>query len=161
MAERDRYLATILLTDIVGSTERASELGDRRWRDLLQEHDALVRREIESHGGREVSTAGDGFLVTFEEPERAVRCAEAIRAAVRELDLRIRCGVHAGEVQRVGDGVGGIGVHIAARVAALAGPDEILVSRTVRDLVTGSGLAFADRGVHALKGVSGEWLLYA
>jgi TolB-like protein/class 3 adenylate cyclase/Tfp pilus assembly protein PilF len=159
--ERDRYLATILFTDIVGSTERASELGDRRWQDLLREHDALVRKEIESHGGREVNTAGDGFLVTFEEPERAVRCAAAIRDAVGGLGLRIRCGLHAGEVQRAGEGIGGIGVHIAARVAARAGPDEVLVSRTVRDLVAGSGLAFADRGVHALKGVSGEWRLYA
>ena len=161
MAERDRYLATILFTDIVGSTERASELGDRRWQDLLREHDALVRREIERHGGREVSTAGDGFLVTFEEPEKAVRCAAAIRDGVRELGLRVRCGLHAGEVQRAGDGIGGIGVHIAARVAARAGPDQVLVSRTVRDLVAGSGLDFADRGVHALKGVTGEWRLYA
>ena len=161
MTERDRYLATILFTDIVGSTERASELGDRRWQELLREHDALVRREIERHGGREVSTAGDGFLVTFEEPEKAVRCAAAIRDGVRGLGLRVRCGLHAGEVQRAGDGIGGIGVHIGARVAALAGPNEVLVSRTVRDVVTGSGLAFADRGVHALKGVSGEWRLYA
>jgi adenylate cyclase len=161
MTERDRYLTTILFTDIVGSTDRASELGDRRWQELLGEHDALVRREIEHHGGREVSTAGDGFLVTFEEPERAVRCAAAIRDAMGGLDLRIRCGLHAGEVQRAGDGIGGIGVHIAARVAALAGPDEVLVSRTVRDLVAGSGLEFADRGVHALKGVAGEWRLYA
>lgn len=161
MTERDRYLATILFTDIVGSTERASELGDRRWQNLLREHDVLVRREVERHGGREVSTAGDGFLVTFEEPEKAVRCAAAIRDAVRGLGLRVRCGLHAGEVQRAGDGIGGIGVHIAARVAARAGPHQVLVSRTVRDLVAGSGLDFADRGVHALKGVSGEWRLYA
>src|SRR5687768_16731811 len=161
MAERDRYLATILFTDIVGSTELASELGDRRWRDLLQEHDALLRREVERHGGREVNTAGDGFLVTFEEPEQAVRCAASLRDAVHALDLRVRCGLHTGEVQRVGEGIGGIAVHIAARVAARAGPDEILVSRTVRDLVTGSGLAFADRGVQVLKGVSGEWQLFA
>ncbi|MGH7571328.1 MAG: adenylate/guanylate cyclase domain-containing protein [Gemmatimonadota bacterium] len=161
MAERERYLATILFTDIVGSTERASELGDRRWQDLLREHDALVRQEIERHGGREIGTAGDGFLITFEEPERGVRCAAAIRDAVGGLDLRIRCGLHAGEVQRAGDGIGGIGVHITARVAALAGSNEVLVSRTVRDLVAGSGLDFADRGVHALKGVSGEWRLFA
>jgi adenylate cyclase len=161
MAERDRYLATILFTDIVGSTELASELGDRRWRDLLQEHDALLRREVELHGGREVNTAGDGFLVTFEEPEQAVRCAAALRDAVHALDLRVRCGLHTGEVQRFGEGIGGIAVHIAARVSARAGPDEILVSRTVRDLVTGSGLAFADRGVQPLKGISGEWQLFA
>jgi serine/threonine-protein kinase len=145
----------------VSSTERAEELGDRRWRDLLQQHDALVRREVERHGGHEMNTAGDGFLVTFEEPERAVRCAEAVREALRGIGLRIRCGLHTGEVQRVGDGIGGIGVHTAARVAALARPDEILVSRTVRDLLAGSELVFANRGIHALKGISGEWQLFA
>ncbi len=157
----DRHLATILFTDIVDSTRRATELGDRGWRDLLQAHDAAVRSEIERHGGREWGTAGDGFLVTFEAPEQAVRCAVAVRDAVHTFDLRVRCGLHAGEVQRIGDGIGGIGVHIAARVAALAAPDEILVSRTVRDLVTGSGLAFQDRGKRALKGVEGAWRIYS
>jgi len=161
METSDRHLATILFTDIVDSTKRAAELGDRGWRDVLEEHDALVRREIGRHGGREWNTAGDGFLATFEKPESAVRCAAAIREQVHALDLRVRCGLHAGEVQGIGDGIGGIVVHTAARVAALAGPDEVLASRTVHDLVAGSGLRFRGRGRHQLKGVPGTWELYA
>jgi TolB-like protein/class 3 adenylate cyclase/Flp pilus assembly protein TadD len=161
METSDRHLATILFTDIVDSTRRAAELGDRRWRDVLQEHDALVRSEIARHEGREWNTAGDGFLATFEKPESAVRCAAEIREQVHALDLRVRCGLHAGEVQGIGDGIGGIAVHTAARVAALAGPDEVVVSRTVHDLVAGSGLRFRVRGRHELKGVPGTWELYA
>ena len=157
----DRHLATILFTDIVDSTRRAADLGDQRWRDLLQQHDAIVRGEIARFGGREWGTSGDGFLITFERPEAAVRCAAAIRDAVHPLDLRVRCGLHAGDVQHIGDGIGGIAVHTGARVAALAGADEVLVSRTVHDLVAGSGLEFVDRGARELKGVPGSWRLYS
>jgi class 3 adenylate cyclase len=156
----DRVLATVLFSDIVGSTERASALGDRRWRDLLDRHDAAVRRQIARFRGREVKTTGDGFLATFDGPARAVECAGAIRDAARQLDLEVRSGVHTGEVERRGDDIGGIGVHIAARVSALAQPSTIWVSRTVTDLVVGSGLRFTDRGDHELKGVPGTWHLY-
>ena len=156
-----RWLATVLFTDIVDSTAQAAALGDRHWHDLVERHHALVRRELERYGGREIDTAGDGFFATFDGPARAVRCATAIVGAVRELGLDIRAGVHTGEVEG-GDGVvRGIAVHIGARVASQAGPGEVLVSRTVTDLVVGSGLRFRAWGTTELKGVPGEWELYA
>ena len=157
----DRVLATVLFTDLVGSTERAAELGDRDWRDLLRAHDASVRREIERFRGREVDTAGDGFFATFDGPARAVRCALSIGGAVRELGVEVRAGVHTGECELDGPKVRGIAVHTGARIASLAGPGEVLVSQTVKDLVSGSGLSFEDRGAHELKGVPGEWRVYA
>ncbi len=159
--ELDRVLATVLFTDIVGSTEKAAEIGDRRWRDLLSAHDETVRRELERFRGREVDTAGDGFLATFDGPARAVRCATSIGEAVQELGLGIRSGVHTGECELDGEKVRGIAVHTGARVAALARPGEVLVSSTVKDLVSGSGIEFEDRGAHELKGVPGEWTIYA
>ncbi len=156
-----RMLATVLFTDIVGSTERAAELGDSRWRDLLAEHNRLVRRELERHRGREVGTAGDGFLATFDGPVRAIRCALAVREAVRALRLDIRAGIHTGEIELMNGNVGGIGVHIAARVAAAAEAGEVVVSRTVTDLVAGAGIAFEDHGLHTLKGIDGDWRLFA
>jgi pimeloyl-ACP methyl ester carboxylesterase len=159
--EPDRILATVLFTDIVGSTARAVELGDRRWRELLDSHHAAVRRELDRYRGNEVDTAGDGFLVTFDGPARAIRCAWAVRAAVDSLGLTVRAGLHTGEVEVRDGGVAGIAVHTGARVAATAGPNEILVSRTVRDLVAGSGIQFDERGVHEFKGVPGEWEVYA
>jgi tetratricopeptide (TPR) repeat protein len=157
----ERWLATVLFTDIVSSTERAAELGDRQWRELLQQHHALVRRELARFGGRELNMTGDGFLATFERPEQAIRGACAIRDAVRRLGLEIRSGLHTGEVELIEKTVGGIAVHTGARVAAQAGPGEVLVSSTLRDLVAGSGFEFEDRGTHALKGVPGEWRLLA
>jgi class 3 adenylate cyclase len=157
----DRILATLLFTDIVDSTARAAELGDRRWRELLEKHHALVRRQLERHRGREVDTAGDGFLAMFDGPARAVRCAAAIREAVAGVGLAIRAGLHTGECELIGDRVAGIAVHLGARILALAGPGDVLVSTTVKDLVAGSGLCFADRGVHTLKGVPGQWHLFA
>ena len=154
-------IATVLFTDIVGSTERATALGDRRWRELLRAHHSAVREELRRHHGQEIATAGDGFLAVFESPSNALLCATAIRDAVRPLDLSVRCGVHMGEVEREDGDVGGIAVHIGARVAALAGPDEILVSGTVRDAEAGSDFGFEDRGRHELKGVAGEWRVYA
>jgi len=159
--EVDRVLATLLFTDIVDSTIRAGEMGDRRWRELLERHHAVVRRELQRFRGREVDTAGDGFLATFDGPARAVRCAAAIRDAIAGIGLSIRAGLHTGECELIDRGVGGIAVHLAARVAALAGSGEVLVSSTVRDLVAGSGLSFVDRGVHVLKGIPGEWRLFA
>jgi class 3 adenylate cyclase len=160
-AEPDRVLATVLFTDIVGSTERASELGDRRWRELLEQHHAVVRRQLERHQGQEVDTAGDGFLATFDGPARAIRCARAIGGALRELGLDVRAGLHTGECALLGGKVAGVAVHTGARVAAQARPGEVLVSQTVKDLVAGSGIEFEDRGTHELKGVPGEWRLYA
>jgi class 3 adenylate cyclase len=160
-AEPDRVLATVVFTDIVASTERAAELGDRRWRDLLFSHHAIVRRELERFRGREVKTVGDGFLATFDGPARAVRCAAAIRDGVGGLGLSIRAGLHTGECELIGDDVGGIAVHIGARVAATARAGEVLVSSTVKDLVVGSGIQFVDRGSHRLKGVPGSWRLFA
>jgi class 3 adenylate cyclase len=157
----DRVLATVLFTDIVESTRRAAELGDSRWGELLASHHAVVRRRLEEFRGREVDTAGDGFLATFDGPGRAIRCVEAIRHSVGALGLEIRAGLHTGEIDLGDDGVTGIAVHIGARVAALAGPSEILVTSTVKDLVVGSEIAFEDRGQHALKGVPGEWHIYA
>lgn len=159
--EPDRVLATVLFTDIVGSTEVAARLGDRAWRDLLDRHDAVVRREIAASRGREVDPTGDGFLATFDGPARAIRCAFAIADGVRPLGLRIRAGVHTGEVERSGDRVRGIAVHIGSRVAAMASADEVLVSGTVHDLVHGSGLSFEERGEHELKGVPGRWRVFA
>ena len=157
----DRVLATVLFTDIVGSTERAAELGDDKWRDVLDRHDAIVRKEIERFRGREVNTAGDGFLATFDGPARGVRCALAVCEAVRALELQIRAGLHAGEVELAGEDIRGIAVHVAARIASTARKSEVLVSSTVRDLVAGSGLQFEYRGAHSLKGVPDEWRLYA
>jgi pimeloyl-ACP methyl ester carboxylesterase len=159
--EPDRVLATVLFTDIVGSTERASELGDRRWRELLEQHHAVVRRHIDRFQGREVDTVGDGFLAAFDGPARAVRCARAIGDALRELGIDVRAGLHTGECELVDDKVAGVAVHTGARVAARAGPGEVLVSQTVKDLVAGSGIEFEERGEHVLKGVPGQWRLYA
>jgi class 3 adenylate cyclase len=159
--EMDRVLVTVMFTDIVGSTERATQIGDRRWRDLLGRHHGMVRRELERFQGREIDTAGDGFLATFEGPARAIRCAGAIVEKARELDMEIRAGLHTGEVELAGPDLRGIAVHIGARVAALASPGEVLVSSTVKDLVAGSGIQFEDRGAHWLKGVPGEWRLWA
>ena len=156
----DRVLAAILFTDIVGSTEHLSEVGDAEWRSILARHDERARIEIERHRGRYVSSTGDGLLATFDGPARAVRCAQALGAAVRDLGIRIRAGVHTGEVERDGADVRGIAVHIGARVSALAGPAEVLVSQTVKDLVAGSGLTFEDAGEHELKGVPDRWRLY-
>jgi pimeloyl-ACP methyl ester carboxylesterase len=161
VAETDRVLATVLFTDIAGSTERAAALGDRRWRDVLAGYYGTARRELARFRGREVDTAGDGLFAAFDGPARAVRCAEAISAGVRSLGIEVRAGLHTGECEMIGDKVGGIAVHIGARVASLARPGEVLVSNTVKDLVAGSGLTFTERGVHALKGVPGEWPLFA
>jgi pimeloyl-ACP methyl ester carboxylesterase len=159
--EPDRVLATVLFTDIVGATERAASLGDRRWRDVLEQHHAVVRRELGRFRGREIDTAGDGFLATFDGPARGVRCARAVSDGVRALGLEVRAGLHTGEVELLGDKVSGLAVHIGARVAGAAGPGEVLVSSTVKDLVAGSGLRFQDRGLQPLKGVPGEWHLFA
>ncbi|MGE5690698.1 MAG: adenylate/guanylate cyclase domain-containing protein [Pseudomonadota bacterium] len=159
--DADRVLATLLFTDIVDSTAHAARLGDTGWRDLVERHHAAVRRELDRWGGKEVDTAGDGFFASFTGPARAIRCALAAGAAVRDLGLALRAGVHTGEVERVGDGLRGIAVHVAARVAAAADPAEVLVSQTVKDLVAGSGIGFDDRGERELKGVPGRWRLYA
>jgi pimeloyl-ACP methyl ester carboxylesterase len=157
----DRRLATVLFTDIVGSTEKAAELGDRRWRDLLDAHHARIRAQLARFRGEELDTAGDGFFAMFDGPARAIRCASGITESVRELGIEVRAGLHTGECEVVDGKVGGIAVHIGARVAAEAGPGEVLVSSTVKDLVAGSGIEFRDRGVVELKGVPGEWRLYA
>jgi class 3 adenylate cyclase/pimeloyl-ACP methyl ester carboxylesterase len=159
--EPDRVLKTVLFTDIVGSTVRAAELGDRRWRELLDAHDAAIRRELERFRGEEVKTTGDGFLAAFDGPGRAINCARAIATRSHDLGLDVRAGLHTGECELRGDDLAGIAVHIGARVAALAGPGEVLVTSTVRDLVNGSGIDFMDRGCHALKGVPGEWQVLA
>ena len=159
--ELDRALATVLFTDIVGSTQLAARLGDRAWQALLEQHHALVRRELDRFRGREVDTAGDGFFATFDGPARASRCACSIRDAVRQLGIEVRAGVHTGEVELTGEKIGGIAVHIGARVAATARASEVLVSSTVKDLVAGSGIGFTDRGIHELKGIPGEWHLFA
>ena len=156
----DRVLATVLFTDIVDSTRRAAELGDRDWRALLDAHDAVVRAQLARFRGREVNTSGDGFLATFDGPQRAIRCAMAIRDSVQALGIEVRAGLHTGEIEIRGHDIGGIAVHIGARVSALAGADDVLVSSTLRDLVIGSGLQFDDRGTHHLKGVPGDWRLF-
>jgi class 3 adenylate cyclase len=159
--EPDRVLSTVLFTDIVGSTERAATLGDQRWRELLRKHDAIVREQLERWRGREAEALGDGFLATFDGPARAVRCADAILRAVEPVGLQVRAGAHTGECEHVGDDVGGIAVHIGARVADLAEGGEVVVSSTVKDLVAGSGLSFSEKGVRELEGVPGEWRLFA
>ena len=156
----DRVLATVLFTDIVDSTRTAAKMGDRDWHALLDAHDAVVRSQLTRFRGREVNTSGDGFLVMFDGPQRAIRCAMAIRDAVQVLGIEVRAGLHTGECEVRGDDIGGIGVHIGARVSTLAGPNDVLVSSTLRDLVIGSGLEFEERGVHELKGVPGEWKLF-
>jgi class 3 adenylate cyclase len=153
-------LLTVLFTDIVGSTVRADALGDRRWSALLDEHNALVRRQLERYRGREIDRSGDGFFATFDGPARAVRCALAVTEEARAIGIDIRAGVHTGEVELSAEGVAGIAVHIGARTAALAGPGEVLVTRTVKDLVGGSGLVFDSRGTHELRGVPETWELY-
>jgi pimeloyl-ACP methyl ester carboxylesterase len=160
-AQPDRVLATVLFTDVVGSTERAVALGDRGWRGLLDGFYAVVRRELGRFRGREVDTAGDGFFASFDGPARAIRCGTAIAAGVRSLGIEVRTGVHTGECEMMGEKMSGIAVHVGARVAAQAAPSEVLVSGTVRDLVAGSGIHFEDRGIRPLKGVPGEWRLFA
>ena len=159
--EPDRMLATILFTDIVGSTERAVQVGDRRWRELLIEHRRVVRQEVDRFRGREIDTAGDGFLASFDGPARAINCAKSIGSASQLLGLETRAGLHTGEVELMGDGIGGIAVHIGARISALAGANQVLVSRTVVDLVAGSGIKFVDLGEHQLKGVPEAWKVFA
>lgn len=159
--EPTRMLATVLFTDIWGSTERAAELGDSRWREVLARHDEITRRHVTAAGGIPVKSTGDGHLATFSGPAAAIRCTEAMRDELTRDGVHIRAGLHTGEVEQIGDDIGGLGVHIAARVCAHAGPGEILVSRTIGDLVVGSGLAFESRGAHQLKGVPGEWELLA
>jgi class 3 adenylate cyclase len=161
LVETERVLATVLFTDIVGSTTKLAELGDRRWRELLEQHHALVRRQLVRFVGREIDTAGDGFFASFDGPARAIRCACAISDAMRDLGLEVRAGLHTGECEIVDGKVGGIAVHIGSRVAGEAAPGEVLVSSTVKDLVAGSGLQFRERGVTELKGIPGEWRLYS
>jgi class 3 adenylate cyclase len=151
----------VLFTDIVGSTEKAATLGDHRWRDLLDHHHATIRRSLFRFHGREIKTTDDGVLATFDGPARGVRCACAIAEQIRPLGIEVRAGLHTGECEMIGDDVGGIAVHIGARVVALAGAGEVLVSGTVKDLVAGSGLRFGDRGSHLLKGVPGDWRIFA
>jgi class 3 adenylate cyclase/pimeloyl-ACP methyl ester carboxylesterase len=157
----DRVLKTLLFTDIVASTERASQLGDHTWRDLLDLHDGMVRSQLDRFQGQEVNTTGDGFVACFDGPARAIRCAQAIISGATELGVQVRAGIHTGECERRGHDLAGIAVHVAARVAAIARPHEVLVTGTVRDLVAGSGIGFDDRGEHSLKGVSGRWVLLA
>jgi pimeloyl-ACP methyl ester carboxylesterase len=159
--EVNRVLATVLFTDIVDSTRRASEVGDRRWRTLVESHDEIVREQLSSYRGREIKTMGDGFLVTFDGPARGIRCARSIIEDVRPFGLEVRAGLHTGECELIGDDVGGMAVNIGARVGGLAAGGEVLVSRTVKDLVVGSGIEFEQRGAHELKGVPGEWELFA
>ena len=157
----ERVLTTVLFTDLVDSTKRAAALGDQAWSELVGRHHALVRRELDRFRGRELDTAGDGFLACFDGPARAIRCGQALAGSIRSLGLEVRAGVHTGECELVGDRPRGLAVHIGARVAALASPGEVLVSSTVRDLVAGSGISFRDRGTHELKGVPGPWRVYA
>ena len=157
----ERVLATVLFTDIVGSTHRAAQLGDRRWRDVLERHDRVVRQELERFRGREVDNAGDGFLATFDSPGRTIECALAIRDALKAMDIDVRAGIHTGEIELRGDDIAGLAVHIGARVSGLAGPCEVFVSSTVPPLVAGSGIKFTDRGEYNLKGVPGEWRIFS
>ena len=157
----DRVLATVLFTDLVSSTERAAAIGDKRWREILDEHDALIGRELDAHRGSLVKTTGDGIVATFDAPARAIRCAEAIEKQVGSLGLRMRAGIHTGEIERRENDIAGLAVHFAARIVALANAGEILVSRTVRDLVVGSSLRFSERGEYDVKGVPASWQLFA
>jgi len=157
----ESLLATILFTDIVGSTDRAAQLGDRRWKELVARHDELVRQAVMRFRGRELDHAGDGFLIAFDGPARAIRCASAISDSVRSVGLQVRAGLHTGECEVDGDKLRGIAVHIGARVSEMAQPDQVLVSSTVKDLVAGSGFTFAPRGSHTLKGLSGAWRLWS
>ena len=157
----DRMLATVLFTDIVESTRLATELGDRRWHRMLEQHNQVVREQLARFRGREIKTTGDGFVASFDGPARAIRAAHAIRAELAEHGLQIRAGLHTGEVELIADDLGGIAVHLAARVLAQAQAGEVLCSRTVKDLVAGSGFGFTDRGTHQLKGVPDSWQLYA
>jgi class 3 adenylate cyclase len=159
--DTDRVLATVLFTDIVGSTERSAELGDQRWRDVLDAHDRLAERQLARYRGTLVKATGDGLLATFDGPARAIQCALALRDGLRGLGIEIRSGLHSGEIERRGPDVSGLGVHIAARVQAVARPGEVLVTRTVKDLVAGAQIAFVDRGLHPLRGVPDEWQLFA
>jgi DNA-binding NarL/FixJ family response regulator len=160
-SQPDRILATVMFSDIVASTARAAQMGDRNWRNVLDRHDELVRKLLTEHGGREINTTGDGFLALFDAPTRAIRCALAIRDELRALEIDVRIGMHSGEVEMRGDDVGGIAVNIGARVAAAGAPGEVLVSSTVRELVSGSGIGFEERGDHELKGVPDRWQLFA
>jgi class 3 adenylate cyclase len=157
----DRILSTVMFTDIVDSTRQAADLGDFEWRALIKRHDDLVRSQLQHFAGREIDRTGDGFLSAFDSPARAIRCAQAISTAMHGIGLRVRAGVHSGEFEVIGEHLGGIAVHIGARISALAGPDDVLVSQTVKDAVIGSGITFDDRGTHELKGVPGQWQLYA
>lgn len=159
--EIERVLTTMLFTDIVGSTQRAASLGDHRWRSLLDAHDRTVRDQLLRHRGREIDTTGDGFFASFDGPARAIRCAQAIVKVTAPLDIELRTGLHTGECEVRGDNLGGLAVHIAARVGALAAPGQVLVSGTVKDLVVGSGIHFMNRGEHELKGVPGTWNLFS
>lgn len=161
ISQSERRLATLLFTDIVASTETAVELGDKEWHATLEKHNAIVRQKLSEYGGTEANTTGDGFLATFETPAKAIQCAQAIAQAVTEIGIQVRCGLHSGEIEALGNDLRGIAVHIAARVVSKAGPSEVLVSSTVKDLVSGSGLIFEDRGMHTLKGIPDEWRLYA
>jgi class 3 adenylate cyclase len=156
----DRVLVSVLFTDIVGSTERAASLGDQRWRALLDRHDHIVREQLRIFRGREVNTTGDGFVASFDGPARAIRCGQVIVDATKALGIELRVGLHTGECEVRGDDLGGLAVHIAARIGSLASPSEVLVSGTVKDLVVGSGIEFLDRGKHQLKGVPGSWRLF-
>ena len=160
-AEPTRVIATVMFTDVVGSTERARALGDRAWADLLEVHNSRIRAELRRFGGREIDTAGDGFLASFDSTTSAIKCSRAVLGSVREIGVDLRIGLHTGECDVVGDKLWGIAVHIGARVASEAGAGEALVSQTVKDLVSGSGIEFQDQGLHELKGVPGEWRLYA
>jgi class 3 adenylate cyclase len=161
VVEIERVLTTVLFTDIVGSTAQAASLGDQRWRSMLDAHDRTVREQLRRFRGREINTTGDGFVASFDGPARAIRCAQAINEATEKLGVQLRVGLHTGECEVRGDDLGGLAVHIAARVGALAAPGEVLVSGTVKDLVVGSGIEFDDRGEHDLKGVPGSWKLFA
>jgi class 3 adenylate cyclase len=160
-APSDRVLATVVFTDIVDSTRIAADMGDRRWRELVESHDAIVRRQLAAYRGREIKTLGDGFLAIFDAPGRAIACIATVAREVRQLGIDVRAGVHTGECELAGDDVRGIAINLGARVGALAQAGEILVSSTVKDLVAGSGIEFEDRGVHRLKGLPDEWRLYA